>query len=921
MWLAIHKRMAGKQFGGTWLVAVSRRCLGRAATLAVLSRPCVCGLLVFIGTGVAAPRNLAEAFQGRRDTCLPPCDPAYPPYAESRSPDERSMTRQKQQPRPFSMCLLEFTARLCLLTRPDLKCRVVLVGLCDSGITALPSRYPISATFCYTHVTEGIQVSIAEEKKECISSYPHVSVSGMPMGMKTVIPRPDPSGRGWIVAYREQKCQQKMGMKTATEMGIVWGRLYRSTVPKYICRKNVIGYHRNINSWARPPICLNAELSAGDVGTERRRNSIVNVGFVLAEFIALILRVVHIDRNLARSESIAARRGASVAYKLNIACRALYLRPSRIAGPACSLDREQPMDTCADELCRRGCRSEPSKRVRVTFFESEKPLAVTSPDPSDLLLLDAAGPPVPIMTSPSPVADSVPPYARQNSKTYILVANTWWEGLKKFSRYREQPVTGLHPRPAGSLPGFRKWQSCRTMPLVGGFSLGYPVFPHLPSGAAPFSPHSTLIGAQHLDVKNRSNLRIQSMVQSTRVGKLDAFSSATRNVRRQGVDIACVPDFSFLYATTRSVRYCLELLTRRSRPVRRARYTRCFIHCMFSIPGLSSQWPVGRMQPATLTPRCLLQPFFFTTLLKELWCYKLHVATGACMRTCHVVACERASWRLFCAEFVVGRHPSRITELYMMSDLEISVWCEPPHVLQSELLNVVAWNQEDLDMFLWNTPQRGLHASPESLNSCCWRSVTNQSPTNHIPDMFMGDMSGERAGQGSSVTRVDRRLLAHSSPNVAGHCPTEIWHVESPEGGTIACCIQWRPKQSHLAFAHYVAHNAGCQIAVTTLASNTYATITVGQVEAGLVRKLSIVPLSTPATAFTCQLQSEAFVVSGQWQLMQLYAYHQSSPQQTASNCRRRQVHIRCSAPVSSQLCGRGCTVSYGHADNMAVIP
>ncbi|KAJ8869364.1 hypothetical protein PR048_030939 [Dryococelus australis] len=33
--------------------------------------------------------------------------------------------------------------------------------------------------------------------------------------------------------------------------------------------------------------------------------------------------------------------------------------------------------------------------------------------------------------------------------------------------------------PAGSLPEFRMWKSCRTMPLVGGFSRGSPVFPEL----------------------------------------------------------------------------------------------------------------------------------------------------------------------------------------------------------------------------------------------------------------------------------------------------------------------------------------------------------------------------------------------------------------------------------------------------------
>ncbi|KAJ8891137.1 hypothetical protein PR048_010651 [Dryococelus australis] len=44
--------------------------------------------------------------------------------------------------------------------------------------------------------------------------------------------------------------------------------------------------------------------------------------------------------------------------------------------------------------------------------------------------------------------------------------------------------------PAGSRPDFRKLESCRTMPLVGGFSRGSPVSPAPPpnSGAAPYSP-------------------------------------------------------------------------------------------------------------------------------------------------------------------------------------------------------------------------------------------------------------------------------------------------------------------------------------------------------------------------------------------------------------------------------------------------
>ena len=57
--------------------------------------------------------------------------------------------------------------------------------------------------------------------------------------------------------------------------------------------------------------------------------------------------------------------------------------------------------------------------------------------------------------------------------------------------------------------------------------------------------------------------------------------------------------------------------------------------------------------------------------------------------------------------------------------------------------------------------------------------------------------------------------------------------------------------------------NVDSQIAFTSVASNTYAAITVGHVEAGLVRKHHILPLSMPVTVFMCPLQSEALVVSG----------------------------------------------------------
>ena len=115
--------------------------------------------------------------------------------------------------------------------------------------------------------------------------------------------------------------------------------------------------------------------------------------------------------------------------------------------------------------------------------------------------------------------------------------------------------------------------------------------------------------------------------------------------------------------------------------------------------------------------------------------------------------------------------------------------------------------------------------------------------------------------------------------------------------------------------------NAGSQIAFTSVASSTYAAIIVRHVEAGLVRKHYISPLSTPLTAFTCPLQSEALVVSGQWKPTKRHASHLSSLQKTAKNYWCRQVQTRCNTPTSTQHCGWSSTVRHGHADKMAVIP
>ncbi|KAJ8866855.1 hypothetical protein PR048_032716 [Dryococelus australis] len=66
----------------------------------------------------------------------------------------------------------------------------------------------------------------------------------------------------------------------------------------------------------------------------------------------------------------------------------------------------------------------------------------------------------------------------------------------------------------GSIPGrvtpdFRMWESCRTMPLVGGFSRGSPVSPALSFRRCSILTSITLIASQDLDVKSRPNLFTQ----------------------------------------------------------------------------------------------------------------------------------------------------------------------------------------------------------------------------------------------------------------------------------------------------------------------------------------------------------------------------------------------------------------------------
>ncbi|KAJ8887837.1 hypothetical protein PR048_014055 [Dryococelus australis] len=89
--------------------------------------------------------------------------------------------------------------------------------------------------------------------------------------------------------------------------------------------------------------------------------------------------------------------------------------------------------------------------------------------------------------------------------------------LKLYLRQLPEPLLTFRLYPEfdqsepGSIPGrftpdFCKFESCQTIPLIGGFTRGSPVPPPFHSSTVPYSPHFTLIVSQDIDVKSRPNL-------------------------------------------------------------------------------------------------------------------------------------------------------------------------------------------------------------------------------------------------------------------------------------------------------------------------------------------------------------------------------------------------------------------------------
>ncbi|KAJ8893567.1 hypothetical protein PR048_006167 [Dryococelus australis] len=109
--------------------------------------------------------------------------------------------------------------------------------------------------------------------------------------------------------------------------------------------------------------------------------------------------------------------------------------------------------------------------------------------------------------SPPPGGEKWPTFrGAQLPRVTSLTETTTFKEVTVVERLARSPPTKANrvQSQVGS-PEFLKWESCRTMPLVDGFSRGSPIFP-----ASLFWGHSiytsiTLIGSQDLAVKSRSN--------------------------------------------------------------------------------------------------------------------------------------------------------------------------------------------------------------------------------------------------------------------------------------------------------------------------------------------------------------------------------------------------------------------------------
>ncbi|KAJ8880271.1 hypothetical protein PR048_016737 [Dryococelus australis] len=105
--------------------------------------------------------------------------------------------------------------------------------------------------------------------------------------------------------------------------------------------------------------------------------------------------------------------------------------------------------------------------------------------------------------------------ARRPDYSTIYTASSGRQGAAVAERLARSPPTKANraQSPPG-LPDLRKWESCRTMPLVGGFSRGSPVPPVPSFQRRSIFSSIPLIGSQDLAVKSHPNLFALSLTHS-----------------------------------------------------------------------------------------------------------------------------------------------------------------------------------------------------------------------------------------------------------------------------------------------------------------------------------------------------------------------------------------------------------------------
>ncbi|KAJ8894702.1 hypothetical protein PR048_000009 [Dryococelus australis] len=120
--------------------------------------------------------------------------------------------------------------------------------------------------------------------------------------------------------------------------------------------------------------------------------------------------------------------------------------------------------------------------------------SVVTADATDSILLTWDSP------STAPLADNMAPWARQSAPDemgHVIILSTKSAGAGVVERLDCSPPTTANrvQSSPGSLPNFRKWESYSAMPLVGGFSRGFPIV--------------SLISSQDFVAKSHPNLSTQ----------------------------------------------------------------------------------------------------------------------------------------------------------------------------------------------------------------------------------------------------------------------------------------------------------------------------------------------------------------------------------------------------------------------------